>query len=153
MEKDIQKVKNSRFFKKSDLFVYVAVAVIAVVLICVFFVFNNRSELTVVQLFVDDELWLSYDFSADNFSDENKNVIVEEIENGYYVSVINNDEKNIFVIDTKDKRVYMTDANCSFSKDCTYIPAIEKEGDTIICVPHKLKLVAKGDVVDNPVSG
>ena len=57
-----------------------------------------------------------------------------------------------FFVDTANRTVKMTEADCSFTEDCTYLPAIENEGDSIICVPNKLRIVA-GSEVSSPVTG
>lgn len=39
----------------------------------------------------------------------------------------------------KDKKVYIKDADCQ-DQICTHMHPIEKEGQTIICLPHRLYL-------------
>lgn len=156
MKNGIQQVKNSKYFVRYDIIAYVAVAVIAVVLLLVFLL-PQKGELKGFVLTIDNEEVMTYDFEKDEFSVAEKyrqNITVEG--NGEIATVTVNCGHgfNVFTVDKKNKKIKMKEADCSISQDCTYMPAIEKEGDSIICVPHKLKIVALGaEKIDEPVTG
>ena len=52
-----------------------------------------------------------------------------------------NDEYNI--VEIKDGKVNMKDANCR-DLICTQMPEISKDGETIVCLPHRLILEVVG---------
>ena len=67
-----------------------------------------------------------------------------EIENGadsVKITLYFGDEYNVLVIE-KTGSVKMADATCSVSHECTYM-SINDSSDTIICVPHKLRVYAE----------
>ncbi|WP_311492719.1 NusG domain II-containing protein [uncultured Anaerococcus sp.] len=58
------------------------------------------------------------------------------------------DHHNTIVI--KDKKAYMKEADCH-DQICTHMHPIEKEGQTIICLPHRLflEIESHGDKKNN----
>ena len=56
---------------------------------------------------------------------------------------------NKIKVDKKQRTAKVIDANCSTSKDCTFTPAL-KGNSAIVCVPHKLKIVAIGKTEATP---
>lgn len=154
-KKSIEDVKNSKYFSPWDLVPYIAVLAVAVVLMLVFLL-PDKSEMNGFYAEYGEQKVMSYDFDKDEFSVEDgfrESVKITSEIGGYKVEIDTEDGFNVFFVDVEKRTVKMTDADCSFSQDCTYMPAIEKSGDSIICVPHKLKLIASGDGLGSPVTG
>lgn len=151
----VDDVKKSKYFTPWDLIPYAAVIAIAVVLLLAFLL-PAKESMTGFYVEYGDKRMMSYDFSSDRFdvSAEFENAVKVTAESGgYTVEVDTSEGHNVFFVDKGKRTVKMTEADCSFSKDCTYMPAIEQAGDSIICVPHKLKIIAEGDGVTSPVTG
>lgn len=154
-KKNIEDVKKSKYFTLWDIVPYACVLVIAVALLLVFLL-PDKDDMKGFTVVYDDAEIMSYDFDKDEFyfSDgfENSFDIKEDVY-GYTVTVKTDDGSNVFFIDKEDKSVRMTDSDCSYSQDCTYMPKLEKSGDSIICVPNKIKLIADGKENFAPVTG
>ena len=153
-KKGIEEVKNGKYFTLWDLIPYLLIAAIAVALLLVFHL-PQKQNMTVFYVMHGDEKVMSYDFDAGELTVEEKykdGVVTGGGENGFFVEIRTSDGFNRFFVDTANRTVKMTEADCSFTEDCTYLPAIENEGDSIICVPNKLRIVA-GSEVSSPVTG
>ncbi len=153
-KKGIEDVKNSKYFSIWDTIPYLCVVVVAVVLMLVFLLPKKQ---IVSDFYVDygDSRVMSYDFDEDEYRVEEEfadSVKISATAQGYLVEITTARGYNAFTVDTQNRSVKMTDADCSFSQDCTYMPAIEKAGDSIICVPHQLKIIAGGGI-SSPVTG
>ena len=61
---------------------------------------------------------------------------------------IDEDEYNI--VEIKNGKVKMREANCR-DLICTHMPSIEKIGETIVCLPHRLilEIISSDDKKDN----
>lgn len=57
-------------------------------------------------------------------------------------TIKNGEYENLLVI--KDGKAYITEANCR-DKICVSHRAIDKTGETIVCLPHKLVVSIEGD--------
>lgn len=150
----IDDVKKSKYFTLWDIVPYLCVLAVAVALLLVFLL-PEKSEMTGFYVMHDDRTVMDFSFDSDSFniSEEYKDgVKIEEKNGGYSVSVVTADGYNVFFVDKKERTVKMVDADCSYTQDCTYMPEIKSTGDSIICVPHKLKIVASGGI-DSPVTG
>ncbi len=153
-KKGIEDVKNSKYFSPWDIVPYLCVVVVAVVLMLVFLL-PEKQLMTDFYVVYGDARVMSYDFDSDAYEVEEgfaDGVKISGISQGYLVEITTADGYNAFIVDTQERTVKMTDADCSFSQDCTYIPAIEKEGDSIICAPHRLRIIAGGGI-SAPVTG
>lgn len=154
-KKGIEDVRKSKCFTLWDLVPYAVVLAVAVALMLAFLL-PKKENMTGFYVEYGDQEILSYDFGTDEFVIKDAYsdcVTVEGVEGGYHVEISTSDGYNAFFADVHNKTVRMTEADCSFSQDCTYMPAIEKSGDSIICVPHKLKIIAQGNDVGSPVTG
>ncbi len=154
-KKNIEDVKNSKYFTLWDIVPYACVLVIAVALLFIFFL-PGKDDMKGFRVVYGDTEIMSYDFAKDEFyfSDGFEDAFdIKEDKYGYTVNVKTDDGINVFFIDKKEKTVKMTDADCSYSQDCTYMPKLEKSGDSIICVPNKIKLIADGEENFSPVTG
>lgn len=114
-------MKNG-FFKKADIVLFVVLLVLGIgstVLLT-----KNISDNAVVEITIDGKNYASMPLDIDDQI---------HIENEFGI--------NDIVI--KDKTVYMQDASCS-NKDCVHMGHIQKEGQSIICLPHKLIVTIVG---------
>ena len=153
--KIFSRARESGFFRKWDILVYVAVALIAAVLLAVFLV-PEREALDAFEVFYDNERVLRCDLGSgeiaveENFADA---VSVTEGEGGLTVTVSTERGTNVFYVDIGARSVKMTDADCSVSEDCTYMPALTDSGGSIVCVPNRIKILPADTAVQPPVTG
>ena len=154
-KKGVEDVKKSKYFSVWDVIPYVTVVVVAVALLLVFLL-PEKQEMTRFYVVYGDTEILSFDFDKDEFvftEGYEEGIEIKDENGGHSVRVSTQDGTNVFFVNVAERSVKMTDADCSYSQDCTYMPKSEKEGDSIICVPNKLKIIAGGDGVSSPVTG
>lgn len=154
-KQSVEDIKKSKYFSVWDIIPYAVVLVVAVVLMLVFLL-PDKEKMSGFYVEYGEVRILTYDFSSDEFSVADgyaANVVVKDENGGHTVEINTDDGVNVFFVDVEKRTVKMTDADCSFTRDCTYMPAIEESGDSIICVPHKLKIIAEGSGVTSPVTG
>lgn len=123
----VEDIKTSKYLKKQDIFVVIVLLfalVGVIVLLCM-----PQGEKVVIR--VDGKIQYVLDLNEDR-----------EIP-----IVINGENANIVVI--KDKKVYISNATCP-NHDCVNAGKIDKIGQSISCLPHKLivEIVAKNSEVD-----
>lgn len=136
-----------KIFKKADLIIYGALAAIILSLFIIFvFMVSSSSALENVYADVDGEEIFRYDFNAKVLIIRDDDFPKNIVEDDQTITIILyfEDEYNKITIN-KSGSVYMEDANCSVSHDCTYM-SIKKTSDTIICVPHKLHIYATKEI-------
>ena len=153
-KKGIEDVKNSKYFSVWDIIPYAIVLVVAAVLMLVFLL-PEKEKMNGFYVEYGENVILTYGFSSDEFTVTDgfeNNVEVKEENGGYTVEINTGDGFNAFFVDKEKRTVKMIDSDCSFTRDCTYMPAIEESGDSIICVPHKLKIIADGSGLSSPVT-
>lgn len=151
--KVFSRVRGGGFFKRADIVVYALIAVVAIVLLLVFLL-PQDGGLSGFEITYDGATVLTYDFDdglsvEDGFADS---VEVTEGDGGLYLTVTTDDGVNTCFVDPADRRVKMTDADCSLSKDCTYMPALDSGGGAIVCVPNRIRIVPVGGI-SAPVTG
>ena len=149
MKKD--KVKKGGFFTAGDLIVY-AVLIVLVVVLFLMFVFGGKEGSGIAVESGGERVYV-YMFGKGGKISPGKEAVVEEKTEGRTVVVTiftdeRKEEYNIIVIDTEQKTAIVSEANCSFRKDCTHMAAIAQTGDVIICVPHTLIVKAIGGQED-----
>ncbi len=143
--KIFQRARSGKFFKRADLIVYAAVIIVVVVLLLVFLL-PPKDALTEFEVTYRGARVLTYDFGGGlDISEEfASSVAVSQQDGGLSVTITTEDGQNTFFIDTVERSVKMTDADCSVSADCTYMPALTDSGGSIICVPNHLKILPIG---------
>lgn len=155
---NIKNEKNNKAFKKADLLLYGIIIMVVAILFIVFVFVNNDEGLSGIEVYISDELVLAYDFSSDEFDYDNNSetIVIKNVADGYRVTLYEDEDKdhyNIILIDAKNKKITVEDANCSSSKDCMYM-SIEKASDLIVCVPHNLIIKGVGEQeIGDPISG
>lgn len=119
--------------------------------------FKKRDKLVVILLLL---LSIGLAFFVQKFkSNENGNYLKVELNGKEYGTYplnkdktfkikIDKDEYNI--VEIKNGKVKMREANC---RDllCTHMPSIEKVGETIVCLPHRLilEIISSDDKKDD----
>lgn len=151
--KVFSRVRGGGFFKRADIVVYALIAVVAIVLLLVFLL-PSDGGLSGFEITYDGATVLTYDFDdgltvKDAFRDA---VVTTEGDGGLYLTVTTADGVNTCFVDLGERSVKMTDADCSVSKDCTYMPALDGGDGAIICVPNRIRIVPVGGI-SAPVTG
>jgi hypothetical protein len=144
-------------FKKADLFVYAALALIIILLFLLLrplhaaaldfveFRVDGISDAVFTVSTADNKYYISPDFS--------ENISVERDGGGLLVTVHAGGGFNSVRI-LPGGEVYVSDADCSLHKDCTKFPHITRSGMSIICVPHGLSIIGVGSAdAPDPVTG
>ena len=110
--------------KKQDFILIIALLALALV---AFFIISNLpgKEGSKVQVLVDGEILFEYDLNKDG---------VYDIETDF--------GENTLVIE--DSKAYVSDADCP-DKLCVNQGKIDKAGQSVICLPHKLVVTISGD--------
>ena len=133
--KVFSRVRGGGFFKRADIIVYALIAVVAIVLLLVFLLPSDE-ELSGFEITYDGATVLTYDFDDGlTVKDAFRDAVVATC-----------------FVDLGERSVKMTDADCSVSKDCTYMPALDGGNGAIICVPNRIRIVPVGGI-SSPVTG
>ncbi len=155
----LNKVKSSKPFEFWDILVYSSIlAMIALMFIAVFVFAPKKQDAFGFKIIVNEITIAEYSFSdatikiTDNYADK----VIFDQENGV-IKVFTNDDKtefNIISFSLTAKKVWVSESNCSQSKDCTRFEPIMTEGQAIYCLPHNLKILSTGGMVENkPTTG
>ena len=118
-------MKKEKIIRKNDMLFATAMLIIAVV-VYLFVQFIYGKEGVYVQVTVNGEVYGEYSLNQD---------IRMCIDDGQ------TDGFNVFVI--KDGKVSVTEADCP-DKLCVKQRAISKNGESIVCLPHKLVISVTG---------
>ena len=105
-------------FGKRDLALLLVIAAVVLVIWCVYH-FRNQTQGNLVEITVDGETYGVYSL------DEDQEIPIE----------IDGEVRNTLVI--RDHEADMTDADCP-DQLCVDMKAISAEGETIVCLPHKV---------------
>jgi hypothetical protein len=154
-----EKIKRTKPFEKSDIFIYLALVIVIAILFIFFVIIPTvkkpngfavyKNGKTVLTFSLDDKkLEILSDFIALTDVDEN--------ENGITIIVYENADKlgyNTIYIDKKNRTAKVIDSNCSNSKECVHSPTISNTG-AIFCAPRGLKITPiSGDEFLPPIVG
>lgn len=138
--------KKLKFFKAADIIVYGIILAVTIIILCVFLIPKEKGQLEYLEIYKNDVLIYKYDFiggEGKKITDVDDIKTEEFDENGItFVKIDEGGDYNIIEIG-KDYAL-VSDANCSHYAPCEHYAAIKKDGDTIICLPHKLKLIGIG---------
>ena len=141
--KKIEQIKDKKWFSVWDLIAYGAVIAIAVVLILVFTLSGDKSQMEGFYVSYGGERVFTYDFEnrKSTVLSEDNIEIVKEGEGGFTIRFYTDGRSgyNDIEVDTGKRTVTVTASNCSTHKDCVYTPALKNNSSTpIICTPHAL---------------
>lgn len=153
----IKQAKSNGVFKRGDIIIYAIILLVIVVLFVSIFFTQSKDELTTIHISLRDEEIFVYNFTEENYEVlNNKSILVEKDADVVKLTIYTDEDKehfNIVQIKVKEKKVYLIEANCSLSRDCTHM-VITKVGDSIICVPHNLIISTNKKVeIENPSVG
>ena len=153
--KTVSAVRSVGVFRKTDLLVYLCVAILIVVLFCAFVFFRPESKLEKIQIVYMDlnryEQILEIDVKTLRVSEVHPNwkerVEITSLSDGLSVKITTDGGYNVLkVTDTYAK---MTAADCSSTKECVNnFPAISQGNQAIICTVHHLKVIGIGESGD-----
>ena len=142
--KKIRQIKSSKWLSIWDLIAFGAIVVIAVVLILVFTLGKDKSEMEGFYAAYGGERVFVYDFDRGEAALINEeNITIEEGEGGFTVRFTTDGGKgfNVIFVDTKNRTVNVVDSNCSSHKDCVHTPKLKNNSSSpIICTPHSLTI-------------
>lgn len=147
--KKVEQVKKDRGFKLFDLIIYGAVAALVVALFLAVFLTRDKSPLLGVKILYGNTAIYEYRFeSEDGIAGESLRAdcveVVESDSEGVTIKISVEGGFNTVYINRTARTVTVTDADCSYHRDCVYSPALSDNGSFICCVPHKIMIEPLG---------
>ena len=145
-----EKIKRSKPFEKSDIFIYSALAIAIAILFVLFVIVPAIKPTNGFAVYKDGQTVLTYSLDEKKLEvlpEFISLVDVKENENGITITIYDNADKlgyNVIFIDKKSNTAKVTKSNCSSSKECVHSPAISNTG-AIYCAPRGIKI--------SPISG
>ncbi|MCR4661330.1 MAG: NusG domain II-containing protein [Clostridia bacterium] len=150
MREQLNKARNSKIFSKGDIIVYIIILILLVGLFLVIFLPKVDKPLEKIQVQYDGNVIYEYDLKTNTTTQINNEFVTEQIDgNSVIVNISIGEAINILVIENNSAN--MIEANCSIRKDCVYSQKITKGGQTIICLPHKIRVVGIGGLSNDIV--
>ena len=149
--KKIEQVKADKGFRIWDLIVYGTIIVLVIVLFIVIFTTRDTSSLTGVRITVKAQVVCEYEFGKEEpqIPPDKKDIVsFEKKGNEIIVTIQNEKDKNVVLIDTNKKTAKMLEANCK-GKQCIYFATMDDNSDFIYCSPHGLKIEPLYKDLDN----
>ena len=142
----LQQTKHAAWFKGWDILIYALILLFLLALFLFFVIFPEREQLSGVEIFVKNECVFFCDFEEGSYTIEDvSRVRVEESGDLLLVTVTTEEGSNIVSVDTKARRADMTDADCSWSRDCVHMPPIENTASApVSCIPHGVVVMPVG---------
>lgn len=148
--KKIEEEKNNKIFKKLDLIVYLVIALVVISLFLAIVVPNKAEKVDSIIGTIDDTIIFEYSYSKDSIEYFDKSFVEAENEaNSVTISISSKYGHNVLFIDKIKREAKIISADCSVSKDCTYM-IIKNINDGIVCVPHHLIIKPKTNIILNP---
>ena len=151
---NVVNAKKDKPFKALDVFAYVCVALLIVVLFAVFVFDTNNTQLQIVTVIDDEtgETLLVYNVTRNEYTinSDNSNgwqIVVETVDGDAQVTlsrqIAGERHFNTLVITRgQEPSVQMVDSLCGYHQDCVHnFPAISRSGGAIVCSPNRLKVV------------
>ena len=142
----LEQTKRAAWFKGWDILIYTLILLFLLALFLFFVIFPEREQLSGVEIFVKNERVFFCDFEEGSYTIEDvSRVRVEESGDLLLVTVTTEEGSNIVSVDTKARRADMTDADCSWSRDCVHMPPIENTASApVSCIPHGVVVMPMG---------
>ena len=142
----LQQTKHAAWFKGWDILIYALILLLLLALFLFFVIFPEREQLSGVEILVKNERVFFCDFEEGSYTIEDvSRVRVEESGDLLLVTVTTEEGSNIVSVDTKARRADMTDADCSWSRDCVHMPPIENTASApVSCIPHGVVVMPMG---------
>ena len=142
----LEQTKRAAWFKGWDILIYALILLFLLALFLFFVIFPEREQLSGVEILVKNERVFFCDFEEGSYTIEDvSRVRVEESGDLLLVTVTTEEGSNIVSVDTKARRADMTDADCSWSRDCVHMPPIENTASApVSCIPHGVVVMPMG---------
>ena len=142
----LQQTKHAAWFKGWDILIYALILLFLLALFLFFVIFPEREQLSGVEILVKNDRVFFCDFEEGSYTIEDvSRVRVEESGDLLLVTVTTEEGSNIVSVDTKARRADMTDADCSWSRDCVHMPPIENTASApVSCIPHGVVVMPMG---------
>lgn len=142
----LQQTKRAAWFKGWDILIYAFILLLLLALFLFFVIFHEREQLSGIEIFVKNERVFFCELNEGSYTIEDASrVRVEESGALLLVTITTEEGFNTVEIDTKARRADMTDADCSMSRDCVHMPAIENTASApISCIPHGVVVMPVG---------
>ena len=147
-ESKLNEVKRAAWFKGWDLLVYAVLLVLLAALFFAFVILPERGALTGIEILLKNERVFSCDFEEGTYETFGERVQVQEAGSLLTVTVTTEEGYNVVVIDMQNRTADMTDADCSWSRDCVHMaPISDTMSAQIACIPHGLVVVPLSDAL------
>lgn len=155
--KKVEQVKKDRFFRIWDILIYVIVVAVVVVLFITTAVTTDRSTLSAVSAYYNNDLVFAYDFEKDELEIKLAENAKIRHEDGASLTIVfcedggnleDPKDYNLILINKSERSVSVTESDCSYRKDCVHTPALTSNAAIIVCSPHMLKIVPDNYVDD-----
>ena len=147
-----EKKDKLRLFRLPDLIIYAVVTIIVLSLFLIPLLSLKKGTLNGFDIYKEGKLIFSLSFEnyEKYFLDKDSEQLVEISykENAMLIKVFKDSEKkdfNLIFSNLKEKSVSVTESTCSIKKDCTHFKPIVNNSGVIICEPHGLKILPKGE--------
>ena len=147
-ESKLNEVKRAAWFKGWDLLVYAVLLVLLAALFFAFVILPERGALTGIEILLKNERVFSCDFEEGTYETFGERVQVQEAGSLLTVTVTTEEGYNVVVINMQERTADMTDADCSWSRDCVHMaPISDTMSAQIACIPHGLVVVPLSDAL------
>ena len=147
-ESKLNEVKRAAWFKGWDLLVYAVLLVLLAALFFAFVILPERGALTGIEILLMNERVFTCDFQEGTYETFGESVQVQEAGSLLTVTVTTEEGYNVVVINMQERTADMTDADCSWSRDCVHMaPISDTMSAQIACIPHGLVVVPLSDAL------
>ena len=141
-ESKLNEVKRAAWFKGWDLLVYAVLLVFLAALFFAFVILPERGALTGIEILLKNERVFSCDFEEGTYETFGESVQAQEAGSLLTVTVTTEEGYNVVVINMQECTADMTDADCSWSRDCVHMaPISDTMSAQIACIPHGLVVI------------
>lgn len=147
----IEQLKRQRAFLPWDVLVYGLLALLIGALFWAFVFARHTQPLAALEVYRDsragEQLVLRYDYAADAFEVSEAwagQVQLQPVEGGW-AATIATEGGGYNVLQVREGKAYISDANCSNRGDCMEFSPITGGDEVIICVPHHLTVLGVGE--------
>ncbi len=141
-----------RLFKKADLILYAIALFFVLCLFLIPILTCNSESITGFDVYKDGEIVfsLSFDKPNDFFIKQDKDDVIEVAitEKEATVKIFTDSQKtdyNVITASLNEKWVKCTESTCSIKKDCVHFAPITNGNGVIVCAPHNIKILPKGN--------
>jgi hypothetical protein len=147
-------MKERKAFRKWDILVFAVSALVIFCLFTFFVIIPNVTKSDGFKIVIDNTEVFVFNYSDKTFSKtDGFDISVSNDGDLYTVTVKTEKGFNQISADTKQKTVWVSDADCSVGKDCVHSPKLTGDSGAIICVPHGLRVLPLKGGFTPPIGG